>query len=76
MKNAIVYLSTDTSSLGTCFDEIHYAQALAYAKEVGNISSQHGHYVEFNVGIDGVKYFITLNREPNGSGAILTSRII
>jgi len=76
MKKAILYLSTDSHPLGTCFDEIHYAQALAYADEVGNISSQSGQYVEFNVEIDDVKYFVTLNREPSGNGAILTSKII
>jgi hypothetical protein len=76
MKNAIVYLSTDSHPLGTCFEEIHYAQALAYADEVGSIRSQSGQYIEFNVEIDGVEYFVTLNREPNGNGAILTSKIL
>jgi len=76
IKKAIVYLSTDSHPLGTCFEEIHYAQALAYADEVGSITSHSGQYVEFTVEIDGVNYFVTLNREPGGNGAILTSKII
>lgn len=76
MKKGIVHLSTDSYPLGTCFEEIHYAQALAYADEVGSIISKSGQYVEFNVEIDGINYFVTLNREPGGNGAILTSKII
>ncbi|MBT4290056.1 MAG: hypothetical protein HOD92_22250 [Deltaproteobacteria bacterium] len=75
MEKAIVYLSSDSYPLGTCFDEIRYAQALAYADEVGNIISKRGQYVEFEVKINGDSYFVTLNREPDRNGAILTSKI-
>ncbi len=75
MEKAIVNLSTDSYPLGTCFKEIQYVQALAYADEVGNIISQSGKYIEFNVEIDRVEYRVSLNQEPNGNSAILTSNI-
>jgi len=75
MEEAIINLSTDSYHLGTCFRDIHYIQALAYADEVGSINSRSGKYVGFNVEIDGVEYCVTLNQEPNGNGAILTSEI-
>jgi hypothetical protein len=76
IKKAIVFLSTDSNPLGACIEEIHYAQALAYADEVGSITSRRGQYVEFTVEIDEVNYFVKLSREPGGNRAILTSRII
>jgi hypothetical protein len=76
IEKAITYLSSDSYPLGTCFNEFHYVQVLAYADEVGNILSQSRQYVEFSVEIDAKEYFVTLNREPNGNGAIITSKIL
>ncbi len=75
MEKAITYLATDSSPLGTCFSEISYPQALGYASEVGTIQKKVNSYVEFTVDINGLDYLVTLNKEPTGNGAILTSRI-
>ncbi len=76
IKEVIVYLSEDSYIVGRCFGDIYYMEALAYASIIGSIQTQRGQYVEFNVKIDGVNYFVTLDREPNGNCAILRSKII
>ena len=74
MEKAVLYLSSDPNPLGACIDGIHYAQALAYAQERGQITKNSGQYVEFNVTIDNQVFSVTLNREPGGNGAILNAR--
>lgn len=74
MEKAIVYLSKNESAIGTCFKEISYPQALAYANELGVITNQIGPYIEFEIRIDEKNYAVTLNKEPGGSGAILNAR--
>ena len=73
VEKGIICLSEDSSPLGTHLEGLHYAQVLAYADEYARITHTSGQYVEFNVMIDGSKYLVTLNREPNGNGAILNS---
>ena len=74
LQKAIVYLSNNESIVGTCFKEISYQHARTYANEVGMITYQSGPYIEFEVQIDEKSYAVTLNREPNGNGAVLTAK--
>lgn len=74
LQKAIVYLSKNESIIGTCFKEISYQHAHAYASELGVMTYQSGPYIEFEVQIDEKSYAVTLNREPNGNGAVLTAK--
>lgn len=72
IEKAILYLSNDSYSLGICFDNIHYAQVLAYASERGKITDRVGQLVKFDVVIKNNLYSVDLNRELGGDGAILS----
>ena len=74
IENAIEYLAGANHPTGMCFDEISYPQAIGYAKEVGQIVKQTGDYVEFKVNIKQRTHHVSINREPNGSGAILNTK--
>lgn len=76
MENAIKFLSKSENIIGTCFKEISYPQALGYASEMGSITKKIGDFVEFETEIDENQYIVTLNREPNGRGAILNAKKI
>jgi hypothetical protein len=76
MEKAIVHLSNNKHSLGTCFNEISYPQAVGYAGEMGQITYQQGSYIEFSIQINRKKYQVTLNSEPDGDGAVLNAKNI
>lgn len=76
LKSAIQYLLHDSSALGTCFDEINYKHAAAYLNgKATKVRSQIGYYIEYEFALNQGVMVVILDKEPNGSKAILNASL-
>lgn len=76
LKNAIVFLSTDSCLLPTSIDGIPYQVALGFANEEGRDIHKNGDLIKFNISLNSKDYHVTLQREVGGDSAVLTSEDI
>ena len=74
MELAIVQLArANYGRRGALIEQVQYLDALIYGDEEGKNITKKGHYVEFTVDIDSINYTVTVEREPLGKRAIISS---